>query len=695
MSKLFLLIISLFVISSALNAQFAEEPFDADFNGFTDPAADWVWDANGSADGVAGTDWRGRSRLRSASEGGAAMFTGPSQAATLQSPAFDVAGVPGLYLTFYHYLRTQGGLAQVRIIGPGDVEYFRTTIVPNLAAGEETSAGKFEIIDISSVLGQPGPFQVEFQVEGALDFWLLDDVAVVEDRPAYPSFPRYVGEELTDFGVPFVTDSLGAVAVPFELVVDFADGTTPAQKLAMLNDLNAARKETCVCDRIELWVLPGGIFFDPVSGEPLGDPGEILERTLGTGSTGTVDNIELNLLSYDELQNEPPVANSPLTAAQVASLSLAPDGAVKIAVLDTGLDLDHPMLAGYVFRNDDPIGDGNDDDNDCYVDNAVGWNFVDGNNNPSDDHSHGSHVSGIIAQNLDDCQNCPFQIIPYKTHSSYGVGTLFATSCAMLQAAINDGADVINASWGFYGGGSGILSAAIDTAGNYGALVIAAAGNDSLNMVADQQHPATFLLENVIGVGSFDQDDTGFSRAAFSNYNPAYVDIFAEGIDILSAVPDNDTATKTGTSMSTPAVSAAAALQICDDGVNPLATKSALFAAADTYPAELSEYVLSGNVLNISTFCDEDTDPEPVLVGNYSICIDKVTGVITVTASSGGLSGDLEVLNGQGEIVFSQPGFSLLADEVLEVDLSAFPNGNYFVVITQGERTFVQRLAKR
>jgi len=70
-------------------------------------------------------------------------------------------------------------------------------------------------------------------------------------------------------------------------------------------------------------------------------------------------------------------------------------------------------------------------------------------------------------------------LLPYKTHNSYGVGTLFDAACATLQAGVEDDADIINASWGFYGSGGNILKNAIDTAAAYGALYVAAAGNDS------------------------------------------------------------------------------------------------------------------------------------------------------------------------------------------------------------------------
>lgn len=679
---------------ASLTAQLLPETFDADLTsgGFT-TVGSFVFSADGTA--AATPFWRNRSRLRSASEGGAALFEGLGNTGRLTSPQFDANGTE-LYLSFYHYLRTDGGQVQVQVLGAGGVPLFTTIIVPNLQAGEETSAGKFEIIDISEVLAVPQAYQVEFSIiNGNVISWLVDDIATANVRPAYPTFPRYVGEQLTIFGEPFVTDSLGAPAVPYELVIDFTPGTTPAEKDNIRQQLGAIQKETCVCDRLEVWELPGGDFFDPTTGEPLGDPGEILERKLGSGPSGNVDNIELNLLNYQELQNVPGPANAPLTPAQILGLPLAPNGAVKIAVLDSGLDLDHPALADYVFRSSETLN-GTDDDNNCYADDVIGWNFVDNNNNPSDDHSHGTHVAGIVAQNLASCDNCTFQIIPYKTHSSFGVGTLFATACATLQASVNDGASVINASWGFYGGGSDILRAAIDTAGNYGSLVIAAAGNDSLNLVADFQYPATSFLPEVISVGTFSGTTPApEDLAAFSNYNPLLVDVLAPGIAIVSSVPDDEMDEKTGTSMSTPAVAAGAALHICDNGINPVETKSFLLDNAGKFPGELGAFVSGGNVLNYADLCSEPIVTEGEKPGaDFSICLLQSGNVVDIRALRSIYGAVVQIVYDEGGVVATRDNVSLATGESLMIDISDQPAGNYLVVIQRGDRTIVQRLAK-
>lgn len=681
------------LLAAALPAQFLEESFDGNLTdgGFTSP--DFVFVADGTA--AASPDWGNRSRLRSATEGGAAALVGPVDVGTLVSPPFDVNGTE-LYLSFYHYFRSVGGDLEVRVLDVGGNVVLTVPVVPDLAAGEETSAGKFERLDLSAALSTGSPLQLEFAVTGGASFWLIDDITVTDVRPVYPTFPRYLGEQLTTFGQPFVTDYRGSAAVPFELVIDFAPGTTDAEKEDIRTQLNAVQKQTCVCDRLEVWELPGGDFFDPTTGQPLGDPGTILSGKLGAGSNGKIDNLELNLLSYHELQNEPSPANPPLTPTEIADLPSAPSGAVRVAVLDTGLDLDHPDLAGFVFRGTETLN-GEDEDQNCYADDVVGWNFVDDNNNPDDDHSHGTHVAGIVAQNLANCDNCTFRIIPYKTHNSFGVGTLFATACATLQASVNDGAAVINASWGFYGGGSDLLAAAIDTAGNYGTLVVAAAGNDSLNLVADFQHPATFALPNVVSVGTFSGVATApADRADFSNYNPAFVDLFAPGVAVESAVPGGGTEIKTGTSMSTPAVAAGAALRTCSAGNNPLGTKSYLLSNANGFPVQIGAFVLDGNVLDLGDGCPETGATNGASTGtDFSICYRPETEEVDVRALRPVFTSRIRVVDDGGTVVAERLSVSLQSAERTFLSLKGRPAGNYFVVIAKGSRTLVQRLVKR
>ena len=691
-----LLLLFLF-FASVLSGQLILEPFDADLNNWT-PQGGWAWDANGEADAVLAADWRGRSAIRSFSGGGAAMFANAEQDGQLQSRVLTVpAGTSSLYLSFYQYIRSNGGQGRVLILDSGGATLRTIDLLPPLTVGGESSSGDFRIIELTDLLPGLAEFQIEFDVEGGLFFWLLDDINLSVAPPGRPTFPRYVGQSLADYGIPFVVDSAGGAAVPFQLVIDFQPTAIQQEKDDILQQLGAVRVQTCVCDRLELWELPGGEFFDPVSGEVLGDPGDILERVLGAGSSGTVDNVDLNYYNFNELQNQPPTPSVPLTDADLAQFAAAPAEAINIAILDTGLDYTHPDLSGYIYKSSDDTGDENDDDDNCLPDDAMGWNFVDDNNNPQDDHSHGTHIAGIIAEILGECDNCNFRIIPYKTHNSYGVGTLFAASCGVLQAAVEDNAAVINASWGFYGGGGMILRNAIDTAGSYGALVLAAAGNDTLNLVADQQNPATFPLDNIMGVGAYVVNGTSeIQLAAFSNFNAAFVDVVAKGVEIESSMPGGGRAFKSGTSMSTPAVTAAAALYTCGREKDPVATKNYLLASANKEPATLGLFVLDGNVLNFDDLCDDTgEEPRPTISSGFGASYEEREDNAVLTAFSEFRATEVNLLGDAGNLIARQTDVSLAKGKKLRFSLEGQREGGYLIVVRQGGRVKTASLVKR
>ncbi|MBC6992577.1 S8 family serine peptidase [Neolewinella lacunae] len=677
-----------------LAAQLFSDPFDADLAAWTAIGA-WSWDANGAAEGSPDADWRNRSRIQSASRGGAALFAGPEQDGQLLSTIIDVpAAVTEVYLSFYQYYRSNGGGGRVRILA-GGVEVRTFPLTTGLEADDESSAGNFILLDLSDLLAIGiNAFQIEFDVEGATRFWLLDDVNVSTTRPARPTFPRYFGEALSSFGIPYIVDERGAPAVPRQLVADFLPGVTEAERADFRDAFGARLLRSCVCDRLEVWEMPGGLFFDATTGEPLGNPSEILQNTLPGMGMNKVDGLDLNYYSYNDLQALNPGPNLPLTAEQVASFPLG-GGGLKVAILDTGIDLDHPDFNGMLYRDTDGVGDNSDNDQDCYPDNPLGWNFVDDNNNPEDNNGHGTHVSGIVADLLRDCDDCQAQILPYKTHDSHGVGTLFASACAVLQAAVNDGATIINASWGFYGGGSTILRSAIDTAGNYGAVLIAAAGNDSLNLVADRQYPATYELPNVLCVGAAENSVTdGIVLAAFSNYGSAFVDLAADGVDIESSVPGGGRGLKSGTSMATPAVSAAAALYACSqDG---RLGGALAFLMKDANKERNLVGVQQGNYLNLEGLCPGVVDEE----------IDQVGGIFTAFANADfskvtvralvDLPGALVGLYGPEQTLLdSQRPDSFTRGSEVVFAISTPQRGNYLLTVRAGGRTWTQRLVNR
>ncbi len=241
--------------------------------------------------------------------------------------------------------------------------------------------------------------------------------------------------------------------------------------------------------------------------------------------------------------------------------SLSRGAGVAIAVIDTGLDMNHEDILGNVYSNLSELNGlpGVDDDGNGFVDDFRGWDFVNQDNNPTDDNGHGTHVSGIAAAVSDNGRGIAgvapdAKIIPVKVLDASGSGTIDNVIKGIKYAA-DLGAKVINMSLGiakrFL---SNPLLQAFQDAVNYalgkGAVVITAAGNESV----ETSTTAPAGLNNTIAVGATDSRDR---KAYFSNKSP---DLAAPGVDIGSLYPGNRYAYMSGTSMASPFVAGATAL---------------------------------------------------------------------------------------------------------------------------------------
>lgn len=229
--------------------------------------------------------------------------------------------------------------------------------------------------------------------------------------------------------------------------------------------------------------------------------------------------------------------------------------AVTIAVIDTGVDLSHPDLASKIWNNPREIaGNGVDDDCDGYIDDWRGWDFFNQDNNPQDDHGHGTHVSGIAAASSNNSLGITgiawgARVMPLKVLSSGGYGSESDVASAMTWAA-DHGAKVINLS---LGGpvASYVMEAAVNYAYTHGVTVAAAAGNSGSYGVL---YPAAY--SNALAVASTDSSNT---LSGFSSYGPE-VDLAAPGSYIYSTYLGGGYATLSGTSMASPHVAGVAAL---------------------------------------------------------------------------------------------------------------------------------------
>jgi len=277
------------------------------------------------------------------------------------------------------------------------------------------------------------------------------------------------------------------------------------------------------------------------------------------------------------------IPNDPLYVEQWSLSRITAQGAWDIytgssqtivAVLDTGVDYNHRDLQDNMWINEAELNGsaGTDDDNNGYVDDIYGYNFIYNNGDPIDDNGHGTYCSGIIAARGNNdfditgiCWNT--RIMALKIMGFLEDGN---TSDAVLAIyyAVQNGADVISNSWSMPND-SKLLKDAIDYAHSQGVIIVASAGNDGINA---PQYPASYT--NVISVAATDSDDR---RCECSNYGD-WVDIAAPGVDVLSlsidetliGIPnDQYTTILSGTSAACPHIAGACALLL---STNPFMT---------------------------------------------------------------------------------------------------------------------------
>jgi len=295
-------------------------------------------------------------------------------------------------------------------------------------------------------------------------------------------------------------------------------------------------------------------------------------------SNPDVEYAELNyIVSADSIPNDP------LAPEQWALRKIAAEGAWSIyagspetvvAVLDTGVDYNHRDLRDNMWVNEAELNGTErvDDDENGYVDDIYGYNFIYNKGDPFDDYGHGTYCSGIIAARGDNdlditgiCWNT--RIMALKFMGLFGDGS---TSDAVLAIyyAVENGADVISNSWSTKDE-SLLLKDAVDYAHSQGVIIVASAGNDDSDL---PQYPACY--KNVISVAATDSED---KRWPYSNYGDC-VDIAAPGVDVLSLSAEgtaigvsNDgyTTLLSGTSTACPHIAGACALIL---SANPLMT---------------------------------------------------------------------------------------------------------------------------
>jgi beta propeller repeat protein len=392
-----------------------------------------------------------------------------------------------------------------------------------------------------------------------------------------------------------------------ELIVKLKEGVEPASSAA-LRALEARHPGTrterlfpLLLDRAEidrrnparatrapgLQRRPG---LDRIYKITLGGQADVLRAVRDLQNDPGTEYAEPNFLMQASIVNDPYYSSSGSWGQPYADLwgvkkiradlawSQATGQGVVVAVIDTGLDYNHEDIRNRVWvnpgedRNHNGVVDasdfnGRDDDHNGYVDDLRGWDFHNLDNNPADDHFHGTHVSGTIAAEGNNGLGIvgvahQARIMPIKFLDDQGFGTSADGAASILYAAEN-GADVVNMSWG--GPANQVTADAVADAYALGAVLVAAAGNS--NTDAAGFSPATH--PEVMAVASTDQNDV---KSDFSNWGEV-IDVAAPGggsfdpldtqqtyVNILSLQLSGGYFRLRGTSMASPHAAGVAAL---------------------------------------------------------------------------------------------------------------------------------------
>lgn len=302
---------------------------------------------------------------------------------------------------------------------------------------------------------------------------------------------------------------------------------------------------------------------------------------------------------------------------------------IIVAVIDTGVDYTHEDLIPNMWRNTKEIPDnGIDDDNNGYIDDIVGWDFLDNDNKPYDlaaaslgdilkggNPGHGTHCAGNVAARGNNGIGISGVAPNAQIMALRFIGEQGTTAAAIksIKYAVDNGAKVLSNSWGSEGEDSAdaaenqALRDAIQYAADHNVLFIAAAGNSTINNdTSDKRgYPASYDHTNIISVAAVDVQN---KLASFSNYGATTVDIAAPGVKVFSTTVGSKYSDSVipmlganwdGTSMACPHVAGAAALYWSAHPEKTFAqVKAAILTSAVSIPS-LQGKTLTGGKLNV------------------------------------------------------------------------------------------------
>ncbi len=301
---------------------------------------------------------------------------------------------------------------------------------------------------------------------------------------------------------------------------------------------------------------------------------------------------------------------------------------IIVAIVDSGLHFDHPDLQNNIFINQNEIpDDGIDNDNNGYIDDVHGWDFVDApelssialgdylqqDNQPDDELNHGTHIAGIISADTNNEEgvsgiswNSKLLIIRSGFKTLDGGYLQDDDAAAGIIYAADMGADVINLSWGDTNF-SQIIADACYYAYNMGSIIVAAAGNEGATASHQVVYPAQ--LSTTLAIGAVDRDKR---LAFFSSYGPQ-LDLVAPGQLVLSTFdtsPEDLYKEQSGTSMAAPFVCGAIALLLSvEPGLDFPEVRGRLISSAHDLGEEGFDHIFGNGLLDVYSLLTDASCP--------------------------------------------------------------------------------------
>ncbi|MBI2682046.1 MAG: VCBS repeat-containing protein [Acidobacteriales bacterium] len=391
--------------------------------------------------------------------------------------------------------------------------------------------------------------------------------------------------------------------VPGQLLVRFRQGLSTEKRGAALNDSEGKLHRQRVSGNLDLVELPPGA--------------DVAESARNYRQSPDVIYAEPNyVLQASQTPNDPlfnqqwGLSNNGAFRGKIGadiSVTQAWDlttgtQSVVVAVLDTGVDFNHPDLTANIYRNSlECTKDGIDNDGNGYSDDCQGVNVLSPTTNSMDDNGHGTHVAGIIAAAFNNGMGVAgvapsIRVLPCKFLDRFGYGSVAdAVKCLNYVKWMKaHGVNIIatSNSWGGVDY-SQALADAINDQMLSGILFIAAAGNDFTDNDIFPIYPANSFFPNVISVAASTRED---AFANFSNTGKYTVHVTAPGQEILSTLPGNSYGYESGTSMATPFVSGTAALLASQNPTRNWKQIKNLILAGNVPVNELTDTITGGRL---------------------------------------------------------------------------------------------------